>query len=113
MGAAARVTSCRGAPWQVLPGPALRDASRDDGWRGPAARAGGDVCRCGQVAVASERAVRTGEDATARPGTRMRRAGQVEDVPARRRAHRGRVASLTSGDRCQAACEAWLLGKGR
>src|SRR5258708_40281128 len=69
MRAAARVTSRRGHTWQVLPGPAVRDASRDDdGWRGPAARAGGDAGRGDQVAVAGELAVRAGEDPPGRPG---------------------------------------------
>jgi len=68
MRAAARVTSCRGHTWQVRPGPAVRDASRDDGWRGPAAQAGGDVSRGDQVAVAGELAVRAGEHPPGRPG---------------------------------------------
>jgi hypothetical protein len=48
MGAAAWVTSGRGNTWQMVPGAAVRDVSRDeDGWRGPAARAGGDIGRRG------------------------------------------------------------------
>jgi hypothetical protein len=61
MGAAARVTSRRGDTGQVRPGAAVRDVSRDDGWRGSAAVAGGDAGRRDQVAVAGELAVRAGE----------------------------------------------------
>jgi hypothetical protein len=39
----------------------VRDVSRNNDWRDPAAGAGGDVNRRDQVAVASEWAVRAGE----------------------------------------------------
>jgi hypothetical protein len=68
MGAAARVTSGRGHTGQVGSGAAVRDASRDGGWRDPAARAGGDVSRRDQVAVALKLAVRAGEHPPGRLG---------------------------------------------
>jgi hypothetical protein len=40
----------------------VRDACRNNSWRGSAAGAGGDVSRRDQVAVAGERAMRAGED---------------------------------------------------
>jgi hypothetical protein len=43
MMAAARVTSRRVNTGQMFPGAAVRDVSREDGWRAAAARAGGDV----------------------------------------------------------------------
>ena len=57
MGAAARVTSRGGDTRKVCPGAAVRDAGQD-GRRGTAARAGGDVGRREQVAVTG---VPTGE----------------------------------------------------
>jgi hypothetical protein len=52
MKAPPRVTSRRGHTRKMRPGPAVRDAGRGDGRRDAAARAGGDVGRRDQVAVA-------------------------------------------------------------
>jgi hypothetical protein len=68
MGAAARVTSRRGHTRQVVPGAAVRDASRNNSWRDPAADTGGDVSRRDKVAVAAELTVRAGEHPPGRPG---------------------------------------------
>ena len=81
MGAAPRVTSRRGHAWQVRPGAAVRDR-RPRGWPGgTAARAGGDVGRREQVAVAREPAVRAAGSRPGGLGTRPGTAGQVDDVP--------------------------------
>src|SRR5258708_4642155 len=75
------VTSRRGHTWQVRPGPAVCDATRQ-GRRDPAARAGGDAGRRDQGAVAVELAVRAGGDPPGRFGLRPRPARTPAARPA-------------------------------